>query len=225
MRAHPYLIDKTLRGKERRLENIDPRAKDFDEKWLQDLLIRHPDLLPTGEIEPIFHPLMVIGREVIVDQGRIDVLYVSPNGYPVIIETKLWRNPEAKREVVAQVLDLAFAFSKWNCDQVEEQAKRFTSMMYGKETGLKKLLGREFGDMEIDYEEFRENLGKNLELGRFLVAVVGDKIRSTSLEILNELNKYPGLGLQLTMFELECFVLDDRKKPLCANISDTLPNP
>ena len=54
MRAHPYLIDKTLRGKERRLENIDPRAKDFDEKWLQDLLIRHPDLLPTGEIEPIF---------------------------------------------------------------------------------------------------------------------------------------------------------------------------
>jgi RecB family endonuclease NucS len=118
MRAHPYLIDKTLRGKERRLENIDPRAKDFDEKWLQDLLIRHPDLLPTGEIEPIFHPLMVIGREVIVDQGRIDVLYVSPNGYPVIIETKLWRNPEAKREVVAQVLDLALAFSKWNCDQV-----------------------------------------------------------------------------------------------------------
>ena len=156
---------------------------------------------------------MVIGREVVVAQGRIDVLYISPNGYPVIIETKLWRNPEAKREVVAQVLDLAFAFSKWNFDQVEEQAKRFTSMMYGKETGLKKLLGREFGDMEIDYEEFRENLVKNLEFGRFLVAVVGDKIRSTSLEIINELNKYPGLGLQLTMFELECFVLDDRKKP------------
>ena len=213
MRAHPYLIDKTLKGKGRRLKNIDPRAKDFDEKWLQDLLIRHPDLLPTGEIEPIFYPLMVIGREVPVTGGRIDILYVSPNGYPVIVETKLWRNPESKREVVAQVLDLSFAFSKWDFDQVEEQTRRFTSSMYGRETGLKKLFETEFGDAEIDYEEFRENLGKNLEFGRFLVAVVGDKIRSTSLDIIDELNKYPGLGLQLTMVELECFLLDNRKTP------------
>jgi hypothetical protein len=213
MRANPYLIDKAVKGKGRRLENIDPRTKDFDEKWLQDLLIRHPDLLPTSEIEPIFYPLVVIGREVPVTGGRIDVLYVSQSGYPVIVETKLWRNPESKREVVAQVLDLAFAFSKWGFDQVEEHTRRFTSSIYGKEIGLKKLFETEFGDAEIDYEGFRENLDKNLEFGRFLVAVVGDKIRSTSLDIINELNKYPGLGLQLTMFELECFLLDNRKTP------------
>jgi len=133
---------------------------------------------------------MVIGKEVPVTGGRIDVLYVSQSGYPVIVETKLWRNPESKREVVAQVLDLAFAFSKWGFDQVEEHTKHFTSSIYGKEIDLKKLLETEFGDAEIDYEGFRENLDKNLRFGRFLVAVVGDRIRSTSLDITTSMNLY-----------------------------------
>jgi hypothetical protein len=34
------------------------------------------------------------------------------------------------------------------------------------------------------------------------VTTVGDKIRSASLEILGELNKYPSLGFQLVMIEL-----------------------
>jgi len=42
MKANPYFIDKAVKGKGRRLDNIDFRSKDFDEKWLQDLLIRHP---------------------------------------------------------------------------------------------------------------------------------------------------------------------------------------
>jgi hypothetical protein len=34
-----------------------------------------------------------------------DNLYLSTGGYPVLVETKLWRNPQARREVVSQALD------------------------------------------------------------------------------------------------------------------------
>lgn len=205
MKAHPYLIDNVKGARGVRLERLDPREKLFDEKWLQALLIRYPDLMPTGEIEPIFHPLVVVGREIPVTTGRIDLLYVSTSGYPVIVETKLWRNPEAKREVVAQALDMAVAFSKWDFEHLEEQAATYSSKLLGKQTSLRGLLEERLGETETDYGAFRDNVERNLELGRFLIAIVGDRIRSSSLEILGELNKYPALGFQMAMIELECF--------------------
>ncbi|MBW1854259.1 MAG: hypothetical protein JRJ00_06210 [Deltaproteobacteria bacterium] len=92
----------------------------------------------------------------------------------MIVETKLWKNPESRREVVAQVLDMALAFSKWDFEQLENQTKSFTSKSHGREFGLEKLLEKEFGQAEFEYSEFRDSAEKNLELGRFLVAVVGD---------------------------------------------------
>jgi hypothetical protein len=205
VKAHPYLINNVEEGKGIRLEHLDPRQKMFDEKWLQDLLIRYPDLLPTGEIESIFHPLVVIGREIPVMTGRIDLLYMSTRGYPVMVETKLWRNPEAKREVVAQALEMAIAFSKWDFEYLEEQAGSYASKLTGKKVSLRSLLEENPADAELDYGAFRDSVERNLEMGRFLIAIVGDKIRSSSLEILTELNKYPALGFRMAMIELECF--------------------
>lgn len=37
--------------------------------------------------------------------GSIDNLYLSTGGYAVLVETKLWRNPQARREVLSQTLD------------------------------------------------------------------------------------------------------------------------
>jgi hypothetical protein len=37
--------------------------------------------------------------------ARVDILGVTPDGRLVIVECKLWRNPEARREVIAQVLE------------------------------------------------------------------------------------------------------------------------
>jgi hypothetical protein len=211
MKAYPYLIHDLSSQKGERLSRLDPRKKEFDEKWLQGFLVNHPDILPTGDIEPIFYPLVPIGKEVQVAEGRIDILYLSGNGYPVIVETKLWRNPESKREVVAQILDMAFAFSKWSYDQLDEYTKRFAKAFYGQEKSLITLVEENLGEIDMEQDEFRDHVENNLNLGRFLVAVVGDKIRSSTLDILNELNRYPGLGLELTMIELECFTFGDKE--------------
>jgi hypothetical protein len=49
----------------------------------------------------------------------------------------------------------------------------------------------------MDYGAFRDNVERNLKLGRFLIAIVGDRIRSSSLEIISELNRYPALSFQM----------------------------
>ncbi|MBW2127516.1 MAG: hypothetical protein JRH08_18130 [Deltaproteobacteria bacterium] len=213
MKAYPYLIHDLSSQKGERLSPLDPRKKEFDEKWLQGFLMNHPDILPTYDIEPIFYPLVPIGKEVQVVEGRIDILYLSGSGYPVIVETKLWRNPESKREVVAQILDMAFAFSKWSYDQLDEYTKRFAKAFYGQEKSLIALMEENLGEVDMEPDEFRDHVEKNLNLGRFLVSVVGDRIRVSTLDIFDELNRYPGLGFELAMIELECFTLGDEETP------------
>jgi hypothetical protein len=66
-----------------------------------------PNILSVFEIETGFMPLIPIGREVSTVAGYIDNLFISPEGYLSIVETKLWRNPEARREVIGQILDTA----------------------------------------------------------------------------------------------------------------------
>ena len=86
----------------------------FDEGWLQGLIEQNPGLLPIEDIEPIFAPPVAIGREVATKVGPIDNLFVSPAGYVTIVETKLWRSPEARRQVVGQIIDYAKEVSQ--CD-------------------------------------------------------------------------------------------------------------
>jgi hypothetical protein len=54
----------------------------------------------------VFRPVPIC-TELNTPAGPIDNFMVSPSGLPVLVECKLWRNPEARREVVSQILDYA----------------------------------------------------------------------------------------------------------------------
>src|SRR5437773_11770677 len=112
MKAPPFLIQNDTIGD--RLHAVGENENLHDESWLQEVLRKQPGILPTAEIEPVFHPLVPIGREVSAGMGSIDNLYISHRGYLVLVETKLWRNPEAKREVVAQAIDYGSSIAKWS---------------------------------------------------------------------------------------------------------------
>jgi hypothetical protein len=100
--ARPVLVGKD--GSEI-LQRI--RMSEFSERWLQELIHRQPNCLPIDEIEPGFGPLVSICMELPTAHGSIDNLLLTPEGDIVIVEAKLWRNPEARRKVVAQALDYA----------------------------------------------------------------------------------------------------------------------
>jgi hypothetical protein len=61
------------------------------------------------DIEPAFTPLISICRELPTSAGYLDNLWLTPEGGIVLGECKLMRNPQARREVVAQALDYARA--------------------------------------------------------------------------------------------------------------------
>ena len=90
-----------------RLFPLSPKERVFDEAWLQELLILNPSLLPVKELDASLDDLIPIGREVSVTAGSIDNLYITSEGAICIVETKLWRNPDAHRSVVAQIIDYA----------------------------------------------------------------------------------------------------------------------
>jgi hypothetical protein len=46
---------------------------------------------------------------------------ITPNGDIAIIETKLWRNPDARRKVIAQILDYANELSKWTYEDMQRE--------------------------------------------------------------------------------------------------------
>ena len=73
----------------------------FDELALQDLLFAHPALIPVGDIEPLFAGLRPLARELPVGGGFLDLIFMNGEGYLTLVETKLWRNPEARQRTLS----------------------------------------------------------------------------------------------------------------------------
>src|ERR1700749_185485 len=66
----------------------------------------------------MFSGAVPICRELNPPAGPSDNFMVTPSGLPVLVECKLWRNPEARREVVTQILDYAKELSRWSSSDV-----------------------------------------------------------------------------------------------------------
>lgn len=51
------------------------------------------------------------------------MLYVTPTGRLAVVEAKLWRNPEARRKVIAQILDYAKELSRWSYETIDARIR------------------------------------------------------------------------------------------------------
>src|SRR5437762_865443 len=76
--AQPLESVKLSRGKE-------PGTK-YNEAWLQQLLHRHPTLLPVSEIERGFERMIPLGMEVPTQSGNVDNVFATPEGNLVLVE-------------------------------------------------------------------------------------------------------------------------------------------
>ena len=112
--SQPYVV---VDGQAQRLEAA---TSNFKEGWLQDFVFSHPQVLPVGEVESAFKPLIPVCRELRTPVGPIDLVFVNPDGLLTLVECKLWRNPQALREVVGQILDYAKELSRWSYVDLEQ---------------------------------------------------------------------------------------------------------
>ena len=198
----PYFISET---KSFQLERIPLNEKHFQENWLQKIIHKNPRILPIDDIESGFAPLISLGREISTSVGYIDNLYISPNGYLTIVETKLWRNPEAKREVVGQIIDYAKELTTWNFTKLNDGVKNSSQLYNNNSKGIIELI-KEFENTE-EHEEYKiiDNIERNLKRGRFLLLIVGDGIRESVEEMVDFLSSTPQIQFTLGLVELQFY--------------------
>jgi len=216
MKSQPILLNSRSEcGKS--LERIEARAQDDrDEAWLQSLIFEHPEVLPVAYFDEVYSPAIPVGREIETSSGYIDNLYVSPRGGITIVETKLWRNPEKHRTVVAQIIDYAKELSKWNYDQLNAailKAARDENVEHKR--SLEQIISPNLQEIGMTIVDFQERVIATIENGEFLLLIIGDRI-SPNLALLTEsISGVPGLDFRLGLIELQLYPLgENREWPL-----------
>jgi hypothetical protein len=187
----------------------------IDESWVQQFLFEHPELLPVREFDEAFSPAIALGREVESGAGPIDLLLVSPQGRLVIVETKLWKNPEKHRAVVAQIIDYAKELSSWDVDTLEKTVNKSLRQYSGEAKSFDSMITPALEYSGMDKESFQEQLLASLRNGEFLLLIVGDRI-SPNVALLSEsITSAPGLNFRFGLVELQMYrVSADAEWPL-----------
>ena len=196
----PYLLDPSQGAtKLKRLRLGDRSIRESD---LQEMLARNPELLPISRLDDSFAPAISLGREIM----GIDNLFMAPTGRLTIVETKLWRNPQAVREVLAQIVDYASKLASLDYERFE-QACRTASGSPVEDAGLFGLATRHFPDEQIDEARFIDRITQDLRNGRFLLLVVGDGIRDGLERMLGALHHQSHLHFTFGLVELKIYSL------------------
>lgn len=178
----------------------------YSEAWLQNLLDEHPEVLPIEQIEPGFGPLIPLCRELPLDfgagrSGALDNLFATATGGLVLVETKLWRNPEARRTVVAQAMEYAAAVFQLGYEELENAVR---SARRAAEQSVEPLTALVAVHAHASFDEatFIDAVTLNLRRGRAIVAVVGDGIREDIAPLVELLQSHAGLRFVFALVEL-----------------------
>lgn len=178
----------------------------YSEAHLQELLYDHPSLIPVSEIEPIYEGLQPVAKEVPTGSGFLDLLFMNGKGYLTLVETKLWRNPEARRTAIAQIIDYATRFSTWTYEDLSQAVEKSR----GASTSSLLELARE-QDEDFDERQFIDRMNRNLRLGRFVLLIIGDGIHEGVEHMADFLNRTPQLQFRLGLVEMGLYRIGDNE--------------
>jgi hypothetical protein len=182
----------------------------YRERWLQQLVSRYPNVLPIEQIERALTPAIPICMELPLESGFVDNLYATPDGDLIVGETKLFRNPEARREVIGQIIDYAKDLSALSYEKLEQaiaKAEAPDGAGGHPKVGLDEAVASGGGREEISEERFIDAVSRNLERGRFLLLVIGDGIQLGTENIAAFLQQHAGMHFTLGLVELAIFEL------------------
>ena len=186
-----------------------------DEKALQKLLADHPDLIDGSAVSPDDEPRrwLVVGREIGIaetseesNRWALDLLLLDQDAVPTLVEVKLAQNKEARRQVVAQMLDYAAHCVNWTGDKLRQE--------FNKSHGEKaeRILAN-FLAKDDEPISFWQRAGENLADRKLRLLFATDRISDTLDRIVTFLNiqmhNIDVLALDIPMFRgkaLETFV-------------------
>lgn len=181
----------------------------YNEDWLQDLLYNHPQSLPIAEINPSFAGLIPICREMLTPAGPLDVLYATREGRLAVLEAKLWRNPEARRKVIGQILDYAKELSHWTYETLDAAVRAARRRDQGDARSLFEVVRDQHAD--LDEAQFIDSVSRSLRRGDLLLLIAGDGIRENVGAITNFIEDHGTLHFTFGLVEMAIYRMPDGK--------------
>ncbi|MBO9422372.1 hypothetical protein J7481_22870 [Labrenzia sp. R4_2] len=181
--------------------------KDRQEKWFQELLFQNPSIIPISDVHPGSTGFIPICRELTIQKSGgasvyLDLFGITPEGKLVLIECKLWRNPQARREVVAQALEYASLLRNWSYSDLSVRLQ--TTL--GTNSGNPLFDKYRKADGPLSEEALHDRVARGLRSGDFLVIIAGDGIREDVLAIAEHLNQNSGMATSLALAEFQMFM-------------------
>ncbi len=187
-------------------ENVIEELNDFHFKSeghgiesLQATLFKYPEMITSiPDLEIINSEVVLSAREYSTSRGPIDLLILTSHADIILIETKLIRNPESVRNVVAQAIDYIKALSKEELSDFTNKISRSSSNIDLRQEikGNDKLLSL---------------ISKNLKTGNFKVLILGDLIHANLFGIVDSIQSAPHLAFTLFLVELNPLALDQNR--------------
>ena len=156
------------------------------------------------EIEPGIGRLIPVCMELPLRVGWVDNLFITPEGNLVIVEVKLWGNPEARRQVVAQTLEYATALFKLDYIELEAAVRKAD---LGGEKPPKHLYSMVDVADALPESEFADRVSRNLRDGRVVVLIVGDEIRPAAGEFVAALQAHANFHFTFALIEMPVYTL------------------
>ncbi len=214
MKGTPLLLSNDKSGLllSRTSTRRDPAVETYEETLLQEVIDRWPDVLPIGDFLPNVSSVCSLGREIPAglgeSDGYIDNMLVTDDGHLVIVETKLWKNPEALRKVIAQTLQYGMAVTQMTLEEFEDRIRRSDpkgQRLAQDETVLQRatrLLQEKADDFEDSFDRLRRN-------GDILLLIVADAVRASVERIVEWMNKFGSTPYKLGLVELGLYELPD----------------
>lgn len=140
---------------------------------LQKIIADNPHLIIRSQDEDV-HNLYLIKREFDIKAPdtsfSADHLFVDDTGVPTIVEVKRSTNTQARREVVAQILDYACRASEWSVDRLRRQFNETND-------------GKDFRST-VDTDEFWYCVSENLKSEHLRLIFVADTIPNTLRDLI-----------------------------------------
>jgi hypothetical protein len=173
----------------------------YNEAWVQKLVASHSSVLPIQDIEAAFTPAISVCIELPLASGFLDNLLVTPHGQIIAVECKLWRNSEARREVVAQIIDYAKDLQRLSYTELQSAARQARR---DPQFQLYDLVTQAVGEAELPLDELRfvDAVSRNLRQGRCLLLIVGDGLTEGAEAMTEFLQQHAGMHFALALVQL-----------------------
>ena len=181
----------------------------FDENWLQEKIYSDPSLLEV--IDPNYEKIKIIPlcREFSLHNGVsnvfLDILAITETGKLILVECKLWKNPQARREVIAQIVEYATLLKSLSYSDFSTRLKKFINSE--DEDPITHIFKR--FNINFDEAQIIDRISESLKSGRFHLVIAGDGIRSDLINITNTINQGSFFS-DLTLLEI-CIYENDNK--------------